>query len=151
MGLPLFLFSDARQHFPGPLRILRTNGEVIGVAVDLAIGAEIPVVQLGTAAADGHLRVVKARLHDLDARILQRPLGGLPVGASPQTSNIFSRFPNRAMSQSSRDFQAVSRAISIISWKESCRSWALRASPVKMWSEMVRMARAFFPSRWAVQ
>ena len=47
-------------------------------------------------------------------------------------------------------FQAVSRAISIISWKESCRSWAERASPVKMWSEMVRMERARLPRRLAV-
>lgn len=50
-----------------------------------------------------------------------------------------------------RDFQAASRAISIISWKESCRSWAERASPVKMWSEMVRMESACLLARWAVQ
>ena len=39
--------------------------------------------------------------------------------------------------------QAVSRATFIMSWKVSCRSWAERASPVKMWSETVSRARAF--------
>ena len=69
----------------------------------------------------------------------------------PGSGEPCNRFPNSAIRQPSRDFQAVSRAISIISWKESCRSWAERDSPVKMWSEMVSRDSARFPSRWAVQ
>ena len=71
---------------------------------------------------------------------------GLPPRRAPGRRAV----PGRQGAQSS-DCQAVSRAISIISWKESCRSRAERASPVKMWSEMVRMDSARLPRRWAVQ
>ena len=43
-------------------------------------------------------------------------------------------------------FTAVSSATSIICVKEFCLSSAVVASPVRRWSEIVRIASAFFPA-----
>ena len=41
-----------RQQLLGPVHVLRPHGDVVGQPVDLAVGAEVPVVQLGAAAAE---------------------------------------------------------------------------------------------------
>ena len=76
----VFRLSDMLQFRSGPFHILRTDRDIVRPAVDLSVGAKVPVVQLRAAAADRGLRLVKAGLHDLDTGGLQLFLAGLPAG-----------------------------------------------------------------------
>lgn len=82
---------------PLPGDILRPDTEIVGVAVNGAVGTEVPVIQLGAAAAYGSFGIIKPAFHNFDSLLFERSPGRFPPRASPQTSNTFSRLPNSAM------------------------------------------------------